>query len=97
MKYLNLSFTRMLWKGIFLGLSLSPLCFGLQSLLYSINQTICQRLEAIEAKLQVLEAACRTLEEKLDLVMNKNQGPIQVPMVAGSPLGATQTWNKVRW
>ncbi|XP_023673171.1 protein BANP isoform X3 [Paramormyrops kingsleyae] len=28
--------------------------------------------------------------------MNKNQGPIQVPMVAGSPLGATQTWNKVR-
>ncbi|XP_048828896.1 protein BANP isoform X1 [Brienomyrus brachyistius] len=69
---------------------------SLKSLLYSINQTICQRLEAIEAKLQVLEAACRTLEEKLDLVMNKNQGPIQVPMVAGSPLGATQTWNKVR-
>ncbi|MGH0138111.1 UNVERIFIED_CONTAM: hypothetical protein FKN15_016098 [Acipenser sinensis] len=30
------------------------------------------------------------------MVMNKNQGPIQVPMVAGSPLGATQTWNKVR-
>lgn len=51
----------------------------------------------MEGKLQVLEATCRALEEKLDAVVNKNQGPIQVPMVAGSPLGATQTWNKVRW
>ncbi|XP_036391616.1 protein BANP [Megalops cyprinoides] len=62
---------------------------SLKSLLYSITQTICQRLDGIETKLQALE-------EKLDMVMNKNQGPIQVPMVAGSPLGATQTWNKVR-
>ncbi|XP_018620635.1 protein BANP isoform X2 [Scleropages formosus] len=69
---------------------------SLKTMLYSFNQTICQRLEAIEAKLQVLEAVCRTLEEKVDVVVNKNQGPIQVPMVAGSPLGATQTWNKVR-
>ncbi|XP_069037341.1 protein BANP [Lepisosteus oculatus] len=69
---------------------------SLKSLLYSINQTICQRLDNIEAKLQALEATSKSLEEKLDMVMNKNQGPIQVPMVAGSPLGATQTWNKVR-
>ncbi|KAG5839694.1 protein BANP isoform X1 [Anguilla anguilla] len=62
---------------------------SLKSLLFSITQTICQRLDGIEAKLQALE-------EKLDVVVNKNQGPIQVPMVAGSPLGATQTWNKVR-
>ncbi|MGH0115192.1 UNVERIFIED_CONTAM: hypothetical protein FKN15_070712 [Acipenser sinensis] len=66
------------------------------SLLYSINQTICLRLDNIEGKLQALEATYKSLEEKLDMVMNKNQGPIQVPMVAGSPLGATQTWNKVR-
>ncbi|KAL4624289.1 protein BANP isoform X2 [Arapaima gigas] len=69
---------------------------SLKTLLFSFSQSICQRLEAIEAKLQVLEAVCRTLEEKVDVVVNKNQGPIQVPMVAGSPLGATQTWNKVR-
>ena len=70
---------------------------SLQSLLFSMNQSICQRLDSMEAKLQVLEATCRALEDKLDSVVNKNQGPIQVPMVAGSPLGATQTWNKVRW
>ncbi|XP_030646079.1 protein BANP isoform X1 [Chanos chanos] len=69
---------------------------SLKSLLCTISQTICQRLDSMEAKLQVLEATCRALEEKLDAVTSKNQGPIQVPMVAGSPLGATQTWNKVR-
>ncbi|KAM9502637.1 protein BANP-like isoform 3-T7 [Salvelinus alpinus] len=69
---------------------------SLKTLLYSISQTICQRLDNMEAKLQLVEVTCRTLEKKLDAVVNKNQGPIQVPMVAGSPLGATQTWNKVR-
>ncbi|XP_028814561.1 protein BANP isoform X2 [Denticeps clupeoides] len=69
---------------------------SLKTLLYSISQSICQRLDSMESKLQVLEATCRALEEKLDTVMAKNQGPIQVPMVAGSPLGATQSWNKVR-
>uniref|UniRef100_A0A8C4X7U3 Protein BANP n=1 Tax=Erpetoichthys calabaricus TaxID=27687 RepID=A0A8C4X7U3_ERPCA len=66
------------------------------SLLYSINQTVCLRLDNIETKLQTVEATCKSLEEKLDILLNKNHGPIQVPMVAGSPLGATQTWNKVR-
>ncbi|XP_047568411.1 protein BANP isoform X9 [Lutra lutra] len=69
---------------------------SIKSFLYSINQTICLRLDSIEAKLQALEATCRSLEEKLDLVTNKQHSPIQVPMVAGSPLGATQTCNKVR-
>ncbi|MEE6500446.1 hypothetical protein FKM82_003784 [Ascaphus truei] len=69
---------------------------SIKSFLFSINQTICLRLDSIESKLQVLEATCRSLEEKLDLIMNKQHNPIQVPMVAGSPLGATQTWNKVR-
>uniref|UniRef100_A0A8C4S221 Protein BANP n=1 Tax=Erpetoichthys calabaricus TaxID=27687 RepID=A0A8C4S221_ERPCA len=67
-----------------------------RSLLYSINQTVCLRLDNIETKLQTVEATCKSLEEKLDILLNKNHGPIQVPMVAGSPLGATQTWNKVR-
>uniref|UniRef100_A0A8D2QNI0 Protein BANP n=1 Tax=Zosterops lateralis melanops TaxID=1220523 RepID=A0A8D2QNI0_ZOSLA len=80
------------WKSLFLTrLFLPP-----QSFLYSINQTICLRLDSIEAKLLALEATCKSLEEKLDLVMNKQHSPIQVPMVAGSPLGATQTCNKVR-
>ncbi|XP_042558185.1 protein BANP isoform X9 [Dipodomys spectabilis] len=69
---------------------------SIKSFLYSINQTICLRLDGIEAKLQALEATCKSLEEKLDLVTNKQHSPIQVPMVAGSPLGATQTCNKVR-
>ncbi|XP_069492234.1 protein BANP isoform X2 [Ambystoma mexicanum] len=69
---------------------------SIKAFLFSLNQTICIRLDNIEAKLQALEATCKSLEEKLDLVMNKQQCPIQVPMVAGSPLGATQTWNKVR-
>ncbi|KAI4894579.1 hypothetical protein NFI96_018799, partial [Prochilodus magdalenae] len=66
------------------------------TMLVSISQAICQRLDSMETKLQVLEATCRALEEKLDTVMGKNQGPIQVPMVAGSPFGATQTCDKVR-
>ncbi|XP_062817710.1 protein BANP isoform X2 [Anolis carolinensis] len=69
---------------------------SIKSFLYSINQTICLRLDSIEAKLLALDATCKSLEEKLDLVMNKQHSPIQVPMVAGSPLGATQTCNKVR-
>ncbi|KAM4639621.1 protein BANP isoform 3-T3 [Amazona ochrocephala] len=69
---------------------------SIKSFLYSINQTICLRLDSIETKLLALEATCKSLEEKLDLVMNKQHSPIQVPMVAGSPLGATQTCNKVR-
>lgn len=76
---------------------LIPILLPSQSFLYSINQTICLRLDSIEAKLLALEATCKSLEEKLDLVMNKQHSPIQVPMVAGSPLGATQTCNKVRW
>ncbi|XP_047648472.1 protein BANP isoform X2 [Phacochoerus africanus] len=69
---------------------------SIKSFLCSINQTICLRLDSIEAKLQALEATCKSLEEKLDLVTSKQHSPIQVPMVAGSPLGATQTCNKVR-
>ena len=67
-------------------------------MLCSFSQTICQRLDSMETKLQAVQASCKALERKLDAVTSsKNQGPIQVPMVAGSPLGATQTWNKVRW
>ncbi|XP_062857621.1 protein BANP [Trichomycterus rosablanca] len=50
----------------------------------------------MEAKLQVLEATCRALEEKFDTVIGKSSGPIQVPMVAGSPFGATQSCDKIR-
>ncbi|XP_051787429.1 protein BANP-like isoform X4 [Erpetoichthys calabaricus] len=77
-------------------LEISCLDTLIKSLLYSINQTVCLRLDNIETKLQTVEATCKSLEEKLDILLNKNHGPIQVPMVAGSPLGATQTWNKVR-
>uniref|UniRef100_A0A8C5PTU0 Protein BANP n=1 Tax=Leptobrachium leishanense TaxID=445787 RepID=A0A8C5PTU0_9ANUR len=69
---------------------------SIKSFLFSINQSICLRLDSIESKLQMLEATCKSLEEKLDFLMSKHPNPIQVPMVAGSPLGATQTWNKVR-
>ncbi|ROJ28365.1 Protein BANP [Anabarilius grahami] len=68
----------------------------IKSMLISISQAICQRLDSMEAKLQVLEATCRGLVEKLDTVMGKNQSTIQVPMVSGSPFGATQTCDKVR-
>uniref|UniRef100_A0A8C1JDL1 Protein BANP n=1 Tax=Cyprinus carpio TaxID=7962 RepID=A0A8C1JDL1_CYPCA len=69
---------------------------SIKSMLVSISQAICQRLDSMEAKLQVLEATCRGLVEKLDTVMGKNQSTIQVPMVSGSPFGATQTCDKVR-
>ncbi|XP_016422440.1 protein BANP-like [Sinocyclocheilus rhinocerous] len=69
---------------------------SIKSMLVSISQAVCQRLDSMEAKLQVLEATCRGLVEKLDTVMGKNQSTIQVPMVSGSPFGATQTCDKVR-
>ncbi|KAM6960948.1 protein BANP isoform 2-T2 [Aplochiton taeniatus] len=72
---------------------------SIKNLLYTINQSICQRLDSIENKLQAVEATCKALGRKLDAVANSRNllaPPIQVPMVAGSPLGATQTWNKVR-
>lgn len=69
---------------------------SIKSMLISISQAICQRLDSMEAKLQVLEVTCRGLVEKLDTVMGKNQSTIQVPMVSGSPFGATQTCDKVR-
>ncbi|TRZ02519.1 hypothetical protein DNTS_026574 [Danionella cerebrum] len=68
---------------------------SIKTMLVSISQVICQRLDSMDAKLQVLEATCRGLVEKLDVVMGKNQN-IQVPMVSGSPFGATQTCDKVR-
>ncbi|XP_042196329.1 protein BANP [Callorhinchus milii] len=68
----------------------------IKSILFDINQAICLRLDSIEAKIQAVEATCKAIEEKIDLALNKQNSPIQVPMVAGSPLGATQTWNKVR-
>lgn len=68
---------------------------SIKALLLSVSQAICQRLDSMETKLQVLEATCRNLGEKLD-TLGKNQGAIQVPMVAGSPFGATQTCDKVR-
>ncbi|KAI5626909.1 protein BANP isoform X1, partial [Silurus asotus] len=68
----------------------------IKAMLMSISQAICQRLDNMEAKLQVLEATCRALEEKFDTMMGKSPGAIQVPMVAGSPFGATQTCDKVR-
>lgn len=73
--------------------------FDFQSLLGSLQSSICQRLECIESKLQAVEATCKAFGRKLDSLVPsvKSQSPIQVPMVAGSPQGATQTWNKVRW
>lgn len=68
-----------------------------QNLLVSFTASICQRLESIESKLQALDATCKALGRKLDSMVPCGKSPIQVPMVAGSPQGATQTWNKVRW
>ncbi|XP_056137675.1 protein BANP [Lampris incognitus] len=70
----------------------------IKNLLISFNSSICQRLDNIESKLQAVEATCKALGCKLDSMVPgpKNQNPIQVPMIAGSPQGATQTWNKVR-
>ncbi|KAM3869867.1 protein BANP [Diretmus argenteus] len=69
---------------------------SIKNLLLSFNSSICQRLEGIESKLQAVEATCRALGRKLDSLLPSAKSPIQVPMVAGSPQGATQTWNKVR-
>lgn len=74
------------------GLSLAYI----KSLLISFTTSITQRLEGIELKLQALDATCKALGRKLDSMVPCAKSPIQVPMVAGSPQGATQTWNKVR-
>lgn len=66
-------------------------------MLVSLNASVSQRLEGIEIKLHALDATCKALGRKLDSMMTSAKTPIQVPMVAGSPQGATQTWNKVRW
>lgn len=76
---------------------LTKLYFCLQNLLVSFTASISQRLEGIESKLYSLDATCKALGRKLDSMLPCAKSPIQVPMVAGSPQGATQTWNKVRW
>ncbi|CAJ1056988.1 protein BANP [Xyrichtys novacula] len=68
----------------------------IKNMLVSFTTSITQRLEGIESKLQALDATCKALGRKLDSMMPSAKSPIQVPMVAGSPQGATQTWNKVR-
>uniref|UniRef100_A0A3B3UNT7 Protein BANP n=1 Tax=Poecilia latipinna TaxID=48699 RepID=A0A3B3UNT7_9TELE len=70
--------------------------FYTQNLLVSFTESISQRLEGIESKLQSLDATCKVLVRKLDSMAPCAKSPVQVPMVAGSPQGATQTWNKVR-
>ncbi|XP_075998193.1 protein BANP [Genypterus blacodes] len=68
----------------------------IKNLLVTFSESVSQRLEGIELKLQSLDATCKALGRKLDCMMPCPKSPIQVPMVAGSPQGATQTWNKVR-
>ncbi|KAF7660211.1 hypothetical protein LDENG_00286320 [Lucifuga dentata] len=68
----------------------------IKNLLVSFSESISQRLEGIESKLQALDVTCKALGRKLDSMMPSPKSPIQVPMIAGSPQGATQTWNKVR-
>nr|XP_020474208.1 protein BANP isoform X2 [Monopterus albus] len=68
----------------------------IKNLLVSFTASITHRLEGIESKLQALDATCKALGRKLDNMVPCAKSPIQVPMVAGSPQGATQTWNKVR-
>ncbi|KAK7922052.1 hypothetical protein WMY93_008954 [Mugilogobius chulae] len=68
----------------------------LKNYLISFTSSINQRLEGIESKLLALDATCKALGRKLDFLVPGSKSPIQVPMVAGSPQGATQTWNKVR-
>ncbi|KAM9352615.1 protein BANP [Symphorus nematophorus] len=68
----------------------------IKNLFVSFNASITQRLEGIESKLQALDSTCKSLGRKLDSMVPSAKSPIQVPMVAGSPQGATQTWNKVR-
>lgn len=72
-------------------------CLFSQNFLISFTASVNQRLEGIESKLQALDATCKALGRKLDSMVPCAKSPIQVPMVAGSPQGATQTWNKVRW
>ncbi|KAL7401933.1 hypothetical protein ABVT39_007027 [Epinephelus coioides] len=71
------------------------ICF-IKNMLVSFTASISNRLEGIESKLQALDATCKALGRKLDSMVPSAKSPIQVPMVAGSPQGATQTWNKVR-
>ncbi|XP_029992752.1 protein BANP [Sphaeramia orbicularis] len=68
----------------------------IKNFLISFTASVNQRLEGIESKLQALDATCKALGRKLDSMVPCAKSPIQVPMVAGSPQGATQTWNKVR-
>ncbi|CAL9697424.1 unnamed protein product [Knipowitschia caucasica] len=68
----------------------------LKNYLIAFSSTVNQRLEGIESKLLALDATCKSIGRRLDFVMPGSKSPIQVPMVAGSPQGATQTWNKVR-
>ncbi|KAE8296528.1 Protein BANP [Larimichthys crocea] len=68
----------------------------IKNMLVSFTASITLRLEGIESKLQALDATCKALGRKLDSMVPCAKSPIQVPMVAGSPQGATQTWNKVR-
>ncbi|XP_058502021.1 protein BANP isoform X1 [Solea solea] len=68
----------------------------IKNLLVSFTASISQRLEGIESKLEALDATCKALGRKLDSMVSCAKSPVQVPMVAGSPQGATQTWNKVR-
>uniref|UniRef100_A0A3P8SFC8 Protein BANP n=1 Tax=Amphiprion percula TaxID=161767 RepID=A0A3P8SFC8_AMPPE len=72
------------------------LCILISNLLVSFTGSVGQRLEGIESKLHSLDATCKALGRKLDGMIPCAKSPIQVPMVAGSPQGATQTWNKVR-
>lgn len=51
---------------------------SIKSFMYSVNQTRCLWLDSVEGKLQALEATWKSLEEKLDLLTNKQHSPIQV-------------------
>ncbi|XP_068595494.1 protein BANP [Brachionichthys hirsutus] len=68
----------------------------IKNLFVSFTASVTQRLEGIESKLHALDSTCKALGRKLDSMVPYPKSPIQVPMVAGSPQGATQTWNKVR-
>ncbi|XP_061578126.1 protein BANP [Cololabis saira] len=68
----------------------------IKNLIMTFSGSVSQRLDVIESKLQSLDATCRAIGRKLDSMAPPSKSPIQVPMVAGSPQGATQTWNKVR-
>ncbi|KAM9807825.1 protein BANP [Neosynchiropus ocellatus] len=68
----------------------------IKNMMVSFTSSITSRLEGIESKIQALDATCKALGRKLDSILPYTKSTIQVPMVAGSPQGATQTWNKVR-